>query len=234
MMSKSRFLTLGVVVAALTVGSGVIHGRITERWSSDVGGEEAGQRLETIPEEFGGWKCVETKELTETELGILECDGYIYRVYEEASTGDRVKIVVLVGPSGPTSVHTPEVCYPSRSFQQEGRRVELYLDDGEGGEDQFWSVLFTRRAGDTDAVLACYAWFADGNWLAPDRPRYELLGYPYLYKMQLTMTASLYSLDTPEETSKRFLERFARAVKPHLVPSSRSTVISSIVRSIWN
>jgi hypothetical protein len=222
-------LLLAALAVSLTVASGAIHGHMTSRWSTVSVAAEAGRRLELLPEKLGSWKCVERLELTDAEIGILESAGYVYRVYEDERTGDRVKLLVIVGPAAPTSVHTPEVCYPSRDYHQQGERVVIEIPNPKGEADRFWNVLFREQGFRQHTVLASYAWHDGTGWVAAEHPRYEFVGYRHLYKMQLTFTAWPYSIEVPEDACRRFLKPFARAIEPCLEEPERAPILSWLI-----
>src|SRR5512140_3244808 len=103
-----------VLVAGLTIFSGYLQGRLRNRWGTPADLVAAAKLLEATPTEFGRWKLEKQTPLSENVARLLECAGYISGNYVDQATGEVVSVVVLLGPPGPISVHTPEICYSSR------------------------------------------------------------------------------------------------------------------------
>ena len=105
-------------------------------------------------------------------------------------------LAVIVGPPGPISVHTPEICYSGAEYTQIGERQAVFLGDG-GAKQSAWLTQFPRT---TSRGMACvyYAWSDGGNWKAADQPRVSFAGRPLLYKFQLAvqMPAGLRAMPT--------------------------------------
>src|SRR4051812_35968739 len=118
---KNLPLAAFLILLAGTLGVSIVQGRITNRWGLRPDAEAAGDRLRPIlPAEVGNWRMRSDEKLADPMVAILQCNAYVLRVYEHQQTGDVVRLAVLLGPPGPISVHTPEVCYSSREFTAGG------------------------------------------------------------------------------------------------------------------
>jgi hypothetical protein len=218
---KHLSMILGLLsVAALTLASGVLHGRLTNRWGPPFAMREAAARLDQIPSQFGQWRLRQSRPLEPTAAEMLQCAGCLSRTYENHD-GQAVDVTLLVGPSGPISVHTPEVCFSSQDFTVIEPRKRLSVQDSSGTKGEFWAVTF--RANDLQArkLRVCYGWTTDGRWSAPPEPRFTFASSPHLYKIQLT--AALLpgqSLKTGDPCQK-FLQDFVPVARASIAPAAK-------------
>src|SRR5262245_34216385 len=103
----------------------------------------AAKRLERpMPERIGHWVLSKRDELNSDVKETLHCAGYVWHNYEHVETGDRVSVFVVLGPHGPISVHTPEICYSSTNHQAQGERHVQRIDDAKGNKHQLWELNF--------------------------------------------------------------------------------------------
>ena len=139
------FLPGIVLVAALTTLSGVLQGRMHNRWGPSADVLSVANKLAEIPSQFGDWRLQSSEELGETAANMLECAGYIIRNYENQATGDVVSVTVLLGPPGPISVHTPEVCFGSRNYTSCSKRQRAAICRADGRDDEFCALDYTTK-----------------------------------------------------------------------------------------
>jgi len=222
-MTKTRRLwpIFGVaLIAALTIASGAIQGRISNRWGTPPDLLAAGKLLQEVPAQFGNWQLDSSDELSKNAAAMLECAGYIVRQYRNEQSGQTIDVAVLVGPSGPISVHTPEVCFPSRDSQPQGERRRVAIPTAEGRTDEFWALTF--KAADLAATRrrVYYGWSTGSQWTAAEDPRFGFADRPYLYKIQLSGSL-LPGMDEPvDEASdpcREFLKEFVPVVSRYLI-----------------
>ena len=69
--------------------------------------------------------------MDEVAQEMLQSAGTVSRVYMNRRTGQRVDMFVIVGPSGPTAEHTPEVCVGGRYFTPLGSRRAVVVQPAE-------------------------------------------------------------------------------------------------------
>ena len=198
----------------LTLAAGLLHGRISQRWSRDQQMLVSGQRLPEFPTAFGRWKMEESIELPDAVLHELQCAGYFVRRYSDKETGQSVMVSVLVGPAGPISVHIPEICYSSRDWQLLGTRQRSRVRDQGNNEFEFWSLTMESRGLDGGLLRVAYAWSPDGRWRAVESPRFTFAGQPRLFKFQLA--TAMQSGESEVEPEDFFLEQFVPALNQHL------------------
>jgi Protein of unknown function (DUF3485) len=194
--SFKKFLFLLCLGLAMTCITGLVYGYVSQRWGPAPDLIAAGKHLETFPAQFGDWQLVRDEPMKESVIEVLSCAGYVNRQYVNRRTGDTVSIAITVGPAGPISVHTPEICYSSQAYSiQETRRLTI-LSDKNGEPHSFWGISFRSNNTIADQLCVYYAWTAEKAWKAVESPRFEFAGRPILYKLQLS------SLVAPEVAAK--------------------------------
>jgi len=211
---------VGVLIAVLvTAASGLIDGRIQNRWGISAKMAAAARTLQEFPADFGPsgcWRMQSSGELEANVQGVLQCAGYLLRKCVNAQSGEVVDAIVLLGPTGPISVHTPDICYSSREYSIVAEPERIALSDPQGVEHEFWGMTLERRDAAGDRLRVYYAWTTGGPWAAPSQPRFSFAGQPYLYKLQVVAPVP------PDyaggvDSAYRFLADFVGAAKPYLV-----------------
>lgn len=214
---------LGVsLVAALTLLSGMVHGRLSHRWGPSRNLLAAAEKLQGVPTRIGDWQLESSQALDETVRESLECAGYLQQTYRNETTRQRVAVAVLLGPSGPISVHTPEICYSSTDYAIEEPRQRVAFDNGQALGDQLWATTF--RSPDLQAAVlrVYYGWSDGGAWMADDNPRFAFAGRPHLYKIQVAGQVPAGELAESLDPCRQFLTSFLPVLKDHLVHVQRS------------
>ena len=107
------------------------------------------------------------------------------RQYENRKTGEIVTVAVLLGPAGPISVHTPDVCYSSQDYTVLGAPEQTRFGGGEGSQDELWSTSLRSTSLTAGNLRVYYGWSTGGPWSAPGDARFAFAGQPYLYKIQV-------------------------------------------------
>src|SRR5206468_1613206 len=138
---------------------------------------EAVARVEQVPLTLGTWKgkTLESDPDSFAQAGAL---GYWTRTYRD---GPRACTVILMcGPSGPMSVHTPDVCYLAAGYEMAGTPAHLSVPaDGDQPAADFLTASFRRQgAASTTSLRIYWSWRTGGPWQAPDSPRLTFRGAP--------------------------------------------------------
>ncbi len=206
-----------LVAATLTVVSGVVHGRLSNRWGPPADVVAAAKALKSVPDAIGPWQKEADEKLTEQVEEMLECAGYLQRTYRNRDTQQRVNVAILLGPPGPISVHTPEICYSSQDYtiSEPTRRVELHTDPGLN--HTLWMTTFRSNDLEGTILRVYYAWSDGGRWAALDQPRFSMADRPYLYKIQLAGHLPPGADSEEGDSGRSFLEDFLPAVAGHLI-----------------
>ncbi len=211
---KRSYILLGVVVAfGLTILSGVLQGRMRNRWGSSPDAIRAADRLAKVPRRFGDWKLDSTGKLDETARKMLECVGYFVRTYRNQTTGDVVTVTALLGPPGPIAVHTPEVCFGSRDYKALGRREDVAIHGADGQDEQLWALSYKANNIRGDMLRVYWGWSTGAHWSATGDPRFKYAGQPYLYKIQLSSPLPPGADLKVDDPCKKFLEDFLPAAR---------------------
>jgi hypothetical protein len=205
--------TFGVVSAIVMIAlGGILHGHYSNRWGQPDNMMEVGARLKQVPLSIGEWSSNGDIELSETTLTLLECMGYLNRVYVSKSTGESVSVALTFGPKGPIAVHTPEICYSSRSVTAGDKRKSIE-NDFDGNRNSLWELIFTSNDIEKSKLHVTYGWSDGGPWLAAENPRFWRTDY--LYKIQ---TASGLGKGNVAATN-RFLQDFLPEIRKIMKPS---------------
>jgi len=210
-------LSIAVLLAG-TLGAGALHGRMTRRWGMGTEAQSAAERLlMALPPEVGNWQLRHESPLTAEVLNVLQCPAHISRVYEHQQTGDVATVAVLLGPPGPISVHTPEICYSSRDFSLSGERRKIGISIPGGAEHGLWELPLKTNNVHAASLRVLYAWSAGGAWEAARHPRFGYAGLSHLYKLQVAVTAAPVEKSSKFDAGRDFLEGFLAQLQPRLI-----------------
>jgi hypothetical protein len=175
-----RLLPL-VAAFGLVALSGLLHGLGTARWHPAHELEEALTRLERVPRDLAGWKGEDLADDAEkyTRTGAR---GYVVRRYTQ---GDRaVTMILMYGPAGPLSVHTPQDCYPGAGYQVGTVGPLTIPSDDPDRPASFWTARIDKPGAVAEGALRLYwSWNAGTGWQAPASARWTFRGCKYLYKL---------------------------------------------------
>ncbi|MBJ42286.1 MAG: hypothetical protein CMJ80_03160 [Planctomycetaceae bacterium] len=204
--------TLAILASLITLGSGWLHGHITQRWGQSDAMMQAALRLDSLPAQVGPWVFDASYELSDEAVAMLSCQGYIYRGYRNEVTGDSIKLAVMVGPGAKMSVHVPEVCYESNNYTLLEDR-EIFNVEVNGQTHHFWSVHFRVNEVSQRELRVLYGWTNGGHWQAPRVARWYVAGEPVLYKLQVSHALTgLVHVD--EQASQEATRLFMQMVIP--------------------
>lgn len=206
-----------MTLLVLTIASGLIQGRMTNRWGVPEDVLALGRRLEELPASFGDWQLVRASELGEDATKMLQPYGYFGGTFRHRISGHVVTMFVILGPAEHLCGHTPEACFYSRDYEQIGDREIFTLKPSEASEetDTFWRVPFRRQNVNQLFVPAYYSWSNGNRWIAGDDPRFLFAHTSYVFKLQL-FSALPNSLTTQEtDPCQEFLADFLPVAAPY-------------------
>jgi hypothetical protein len=193
---------------------------MTERWGSQADLGELAEKLNQVPEIIGDWRQTKVEELRENAANQLEAAGSFVRVYLNETTGQEVRVALVLGPAGPMSVHIPEICYEGRDYVPRADRERIGISGTGLSDAQLWSVTLDSQGLEARSLHVCYGWSDGRSWQAPLQPRFSLSGNPYLYKLQLASEGVLAEDTDGTNACTVFLEDFLPALQPYLVAPS--------------
>ncbi len=217
MDSKPRYLpqvvpnVLLVVALAITLVTGAVYGRYTQRWGPVPDLVAKGISLRTMPKEIGDWLLVNEGTLGAIVQETLACTGYVNRTYVNRQTGQEIGMAVYVGPAGPISVHTPEICYSSTAYEIRGSRRSKTVSGPNDEENTFWQLTFRSTGAEPQSQRVYYGWSLGDRWNASESPRFEYGGQPALYKLQIATRIPQADEQKPDDACKDFLLALVRS-----------------------
>ncbi len=221
-MSKTgvAYLLAAVLLGGITVSAAILHGTIAHRWKAPSDTAAMVKLIDRVPSEFGDWRLVGEMPLTKSVEQILQCTNYVNRTYSNLRTGDQVAVTLLLGPPGPMTVHTPEVCKTSRDFESIGLPDRVTIAT-ENATSQFYYSMFRSSNPTLPAIEVFYGWNKLEGWDAPDAPRFAYGGTPLLFKLQVASQLGPNVGSGQEGLSAKFLNEFLLALPDEFKSSGR-------------
>jgi len=177
--------TLAALAAtAFVILTGLAQGYWTYRWGPPLGQQVAAERLARVPHDVGDWRG-EDHQLPEDQIRAAGLSGYVLRSYVNRFTGAAVTLLIVCGPPGPISVHTPDVCYAGAGYQMIRDPVRKTVRaEGPAGGATFWSADFRKqRPGPDPGKRVVWGWSTGDTWQAVDNPRFDFARARALYKV---------------------------------------------------
>ncbi len=195
----------------LTIGSTLVHGRLTHRWGLPVDFEQNNEVVRSFPKEIGEWKSVQDAQpmidSTIAELGVTE---HISRIYSNGT--DTVRLLLMAGKTARLIRHTPNICYAStgNTFLKDPTTVTMDVD----GTTQEFQVLPIRPSSElTGDFVVVYGFANAGVFKGPSNPRFVYHGLPSLEKIQVVCNCDPDKLGEIPEYAKSFIEGVCRYVQ---------------------
>lgn len=173
-----------LVIAGLVVGGAVVNGAATQRWAAFEPDPALTRRLEALEVRYDDWPSAEIP----TEMPVNERSTATSRRYASATSGRSGMVTLISGIPGSVSTHTPDVCYPGSGYRtvRAARRETVDLP-GRPAATYYVADFEKKTATKQDRVRVRWAWSTDGEWVAPDNPRWQfaarLARVPVLYKL---------------------------------------------------
>src|SRR3954470_6830087 len=100
--------TAALFASAVLIGTGLVHGRWTDRWTPAAEPAVAAARFNAIPMTLGEWDGHPEGKPTAADATLA---GTLQRRYVNRRTGEAVSVYLVCGRPGPAAIHTPEACY---------------------------------------------------------------------------------------------------------------------------
>jgi len=216
------FVLVSAALLLGTVGGGWLHGRMIQRWGQAEALKMAAEQLQGgLPQRVGPWHLIKTHELEEGVAEVLQCAGYLHGVYTNDQTGDTIVVALVAGPSGPISVHTPEICYSAQDYEMAGERQQVALRDSSSQTHTLWQIDARSRHAGRPHLRLLYGWSSGGAWQAASGPRFAFAGLPVLYKLQLAGPPDTHLSANSLDACQDFLSGFLSQIQSRLVNTSQ-------------
>jgi hypothetical protein len=216
-VKPSIFISGAIILAGATLLGGVIQGQMSGRWGRAQELQVLVSRLKELPAKVGDWQMRKSENLSPAAEAELECAGYVLRKYEHRKTGEIVTVFILLGPSGPTSVHTPDVCFSSREYTTIGDPEKTRIGASQGAIDELWSTSLASTNLTSGNLRVYYGWTLGGSWSAPKNPRITFAAKPYLYKIQVVGPLPSPIDDKASDQALLLLNDLLPAVKNYMI-----------------
>jgi len=218
-MKKLIQSILVILVIAITIGAAVLQGQKSYRWGTNRELVLLGEALQEFPAEVGDWSQIDEVDLSYDAQRQLGCFASFVRFYQHNQTGETIQLALLLGPTGPTSVHTPDICYNSVEYKVHENRARITLETDDF-TDSFWSIYFQSKDVDGGYLRSVYGWSGDGNWQSPDSSRFAFAGKPYLFKLQIASSGDSSTAIENDDSIERFLDQFTSIFRKRIRQSS--------------
>ena len=203
---------VNLVAVGILLAAGVVHGRWTGRWVASRDLEAAVARLEAVPDRIGEWTG-RPFDLDSRQIERAGIAGYVARRFE-AKGRDPLTVLLVCGPPGPISVHTPEVCYRGAGYEPEAFPVASDVAYGASGKKARLLEVVYRKPSAAGPSALRVAWTFRGNspWDSPTNPRLSYATQKSLYKLYLIQDLA----PGDESRGQAAVEDFARVLLPAL------------------
>lgn len=183
---KQRELTLIATGVLMLVAGKFADSSVNGFAASDAAAlTQAIARLDGIPTTIGNWEST-SSTLSEREIEVAGIEGYVRREYRNPKTGYTVSLTVLVGHSGPMSVHPPTACFEGVGYTLIAGPTPTNVRHNEITSQFNKSSFRQGNEAIPEIVRVFWGWGHDGSWAAPANPRFTFRGQSFLYKIYVT------------------------------------------------
>lgn len=179
-----RYRSLHLIVAlALLLVAGLVHGNWTNRWATTA--TQSGKALlDHLDREVGEWRTGDFIKIDPAELPPhTRCDS---RRFLPLRGNKAITVSLTSGSPSAVAVHTPDVCFLGAGWKLRGAVTRQAIPLANGQNASFWVGDFIKTsATGTETIRVRWTWTADGEWQAPDYPRWIFARAPILYKLYM-------------------------------------------------
>jgi hypothetical protein len=211
-----RFLPL-IIAVMLVVAYGIAEGMWTNRWIRSAALEQATARLSQVPRVIGDWEGTD-HELDPRQVAQAEMSGYVLRQYVHKSTGASVRVMLVCGRAGPTSLHSPQACYPGIGYRPTAEPKRQGF--GAGKKDDFWVAQFQKEGTSPETLRIFWSWNGAGKWHAADSPRVHFARHAALYKLYVIRSLARGDEGLNDDPAAEFLNQFLPVAQRALFASA--------------
>lgn len=205
------------LIASLTYWESVYSDRWTD---SSMDAVEFGKRFTNVPKEIGPWIGTNSEVAKET-LDVAGAVNHVSRTYENSESGERVDLWLVVGHSRDIGRHTPDVCYPSQGFAQDGDVLKQRVEAPGEEPATFFTARFRSEGAGGYSRRVFWAWNPNEEgsvWEAPNNSRIRFGNNTALYKMYFTANMPDKNQQVDENTAYKFAEMMLPIVNRALFP----------------
>ncbi len=207
---------------------------LKDRWGKPgVEAEVMGERFKKVPKEIGDWKGEDlpVDEQVKKTAGAVK---YVSRSYKNNETGAQVVLWLIVGHSRDICRHTPNICYPSSGFRQDGSQIKHKMELESSKPAEFFTGKFIK-----DDVYGRRAERVFWAWNHPDTDKWEAPGDPRqhyglsraLYKLYFTSNVASGENTAEDNVAAEFAELMLPEVDKALFPESHPATTTDVAET---
>jgi hypothetical protein len=200
------------LILGLTFWESLYSDRFT---GSGITAEEFGKQFTKIPKEVGSWIGTDS-EVDKKTLEVAGAVNHVSRTYRNSTTGASVDLWLVVGHARDIGRHTPDICYPSHGFAQDGDILRQRIEIPSEEPATFFTARFRNEAALGGGAVQRVFWAWNPNrpdepqWIAPDGQRRYFANNSALYKMYFTANMK----DRDEPVAENVAVEFAKVMLP--------------------
>jgi hypothetical protein len=174
-------------------------------------------RMDAIPLNIGPWKGT-AKPSDAKVMKVAEALAHSSRVYVHETTQEAVSVLLLFGETSAQGAHDPEFCYAGYGYRRVSNREQHSLPaERTGAAMELWTARFERPDPSQATLLQVYwGWGRNGEWTAPNRPRFALASEKMIYKIYIQRPLSEASLAAKNPNLDEFLVPYLAEVRRSL------------------
>ncbi len=157
------WLRIMIVVLLLATSAGVRAWQTIQVGQITENSKTSPFPLKEIPLQIGHWQGTDG-ELDDFISRIAGAVDNVSRQYVDDRTGVQVNCIIVFGPAHKVMFHSPERCYPTSGFRQDGgrRRVEVSTTSG---TVPFTQIVYQKDPGGLlDRREVLFSWYYSGSW----------------------------------------------------------------------
>lgn len=178
-------------------------------WYSRIGLAQAGSSvsvarpLHELPVLIGDWQGEDVR-VSAADLQRGGIEESLQRRYRHRVSGAVVSLVIVAGPAGPLSVHSPTSCFQGLGYHADAPPQTVTL-----GADEFFRATFSQpnMAAASPPLQTHWAWRGDGRWVAAQSPRWLFAGRARLCKIYVTQSIIEDVDDASPSAGRQFLQQ---------------------------
>ena len=176
-----KYLPMSICLGLIAL-SAIVHGATTHRWGALSDSDPRIVKLHAESVQLDDYEFVTIP----SEMPLMERSIATCRSYTSVSRNQRVTVSVISGPAGAVSTHTPDVCYPSSGYKMVRDIKRESVDLPDGSIAHYYVAEFEKKTTTSvDRQRVRWAWMHNGQWEAPDRPRFAYLHVSDLAKVYI-------------------------------------------------
>ena len=217
----ARHALIYLTVFVILVGTGLLHGYWTDRWTNSYDPGAITKALEQLPVTIGQWEEDKPKEVKDMDkvLDQMMSGPHLLRYYVNRLDGSSVILFLVADRHGPLLVnHTPDGCFRDNGYEQVGDLLKHAVPvDSPATTAEFMVGNFSKK----NAALptherAFWSWSGSGSWRIPQHPRLAFARHRVLYKLTVVHTLKRPTEPLEGDPALTFIQALVPVLDKHL------------------